>query len=90
MWDGVWSPLEHGLPKALFVTAEGGKRSLMLHLWRAEAQGFGLLPKITHSLREVKWGTDPFPSVRYTVEFQCLRDRAMSAPILVYVSTFLF
>lgn len=53
----------------------------MLHLWRAEAQGFGLLPKITHSLREVKWGTDPFPSVRYTVEFQCLRDRAMSAPI---------
>lgn len=22
MWDGMWSPLEHGLPKALFVTAE--------------------------------------------------------------------
>lgn len=56
----------------------------------SRGRGFGLLPKITHSLREVKWGTDPFLSVRDTVEFQCLRDRAMSAPILVYVSTSLF
>lgn len=90
MWDGMWSPLEHGLPKALFVTAE--VRDADPHAAPVESRGpgFGLLPKITHSLREVKWGTDPFPSVRYTVEFQCLRDRAMSAPILVYVSTFLF
>lgn len=50
----------------------------MLHLWLAEA--WGLVTAQDHSLREVKWGTDPILSVSDTVVFQCHEGHGSVCP----------
>lgn len=46
-----------------------------------DSRGLGVLvTAYDHSLREVKWGTDPFLCVRDTVEFQCPEGNSSVCP----------